>query len=141
MKELFPIQLDGPEAMQSLGSELSKYLTSGDIIALIGDMGAGKTELTRGIVKGLGREDCVTSPTFAIVNEYRDCEPALIHFDWFRMKSSEELLAIGWEDYMEQDAILVVEWADLFPEMIPAGSHCIEIKHKNSIRELDYAIA
>jgi tRNA threonylcarbamoyladenosine biosynthesis protein TsaE len=127
--------------MKAFGSSLAQQLRSGDVLALIGDLGAGKTHLTQGIASALGHSDAVTSPTFALVNEYSDCTPELIHFDWYRMEQPEELLAIGWEDYLERDAILVIEWPDRFPEMIPAGSHCIHIEHLETGRRLSYAHA
>ncbi|MFC4992673.1 tRNA (adenosine(37)-N6)-threonylcarbamoyltransferase complex ATPase subunit type 1 TsaE [Rubritalea tangerina] len=127
--------------MKAFGAKLSNQLSSGDILALIGDLGAGKTHLTQGIAEALGRTDAVTSPTFSLVNEYTDCSPELIHFDWYRMDSPEELLAIGWEDYLDRDAILVIEWPDRFPEMIPPASHCIHIEHTPTGRHLSYALA
>jgi len=141
MQQLFPVEIDSPEAMKAFGHKISQQLSSGDILALIGDLGAGKTHLTQGIASALGRTDAVTSPTFALVNEYTDCTPEVIHFDWYRMDTPEELLAIGWEDYLERDAILIIEWPDRFPEMIPAGSHCIHIEHLEQGRRLSYAVA
>ena len=141
MQQFFPVVIDTPEAMKSFGIKLSKFLKSGEVLALIGDLGAGKTHLTQGVANGLGRQEAVTSPTFALVNEYRDCRPELIHFDWYRMEKPEELLAIGWEDYLERDAILVIEWPDRFPEMVPVGSHCIHIEHLENGRRLSYAEA
>lgn len=141
MKQLFPTHIDTAEAMKTFGSSIAQQLHAGDVLALIGDLGAGKTHLTQGIAQHLGRTDAVTSPTFSLVNEYTDCSPELIHFDWYRMDSPEELLAIGWEDYLERDAILVIEWPDRFPEMIPAGTHCIHIEHLEGGRTLSYAVA
>lgn len=141
MQQLFPIEINSPEAMKSFGEKISSHLASGDVLALIGDLGAGKTHLTQGIAKALGQKDAVTSPTFALVNEYPHCSPELIHFDWYRMQNPEELLAIGWEDYLERDAILIIEWPDRFPEMIPAGTHCIHIEHHDGGRRLSYAVA
>ncbi|MGJ8672260.1 tRNA (adenosine(37)-N6)-threonylcarbamoyltransferase complex ATPase subunit type 1 TsaE [Rubritalea sp.] len=141
MQQYFPVEIDSPEAMKDFGSHISRKLASGDVLALIGDLGAGKTHLTQGIAQALGREEAVTSPTFALVNEYTDCSPELIHFDWYRMETPEELLAIGWEDYLEREAILVIEWPDRFPEMIPTGTHCIHIEHINGGRRLSYALA
>ena len=141
MQQHFPIEIHSAEAMKAFGSSLAQQLRSGDVLALIGDLGAGKTHLTQGIASALGHSDAVTSPTFALVNEYSDCTPELIHFDWYRMEQPEELLAIGWEDYLERDAILVIEWPDRFPEMIPAGSHCIHIEHLETGRRLSYAHA
>lgn len=141
MQQLFPVKINTPEAMKTFGSSLAQQLRKGDILALIGDLGAGKTHLTQGIAQHFGRTDAVTSPTFSLVNEYTDCSPEVIHFDWYRMDSPEELLAIGWEDYLERDAILIIEWPDRFPEMIPPGSHCIHIEHTEGGRNLSYAIA
>lgn len=141
MQQLFPVELDSPEAMKAFGTTIAQHLSTGDVLALVGDLGAGKTHLTQGIASALGRKDSVTSPTFALVNEYTDCSPELIHFDWYRMDSPEELLSIGWEDYLERDAILVIEWPDRFPEMIPEGSHCIHIQHTEQGRSLSYAQA
>lgn len=138
MEQLFPTQTMDPESMKSLGIAIANELRPGDVVALIGDLGAGKTHLTQGIAQGLGRKDSITSPTFSLVNEYLDCNPELIHFDWYRMESPEELLAIGWEDFLERDAVLVVEWPDRFPEMIPSGSHCIHIEHLEQGRALSY---
>ncbi len=141
MQQLFPVEINSPKAMKAFGHNITKHLTSSNILALIGDLGAGKTHLTQGIASALGRQDAVTSPTFALVNEYTDCSPEVIHFDWYRMESPEELLSIGWEDYLERDAILVIEWSDRFPEMIPEGSHCIHIEHIDGGRRLSYAVA
>ncbi|WP_018969716.1 tRNA (adenosine(37)-N6)-threonylcarbamoyltransferase complex ATPase subunit type 1 TsaE [Rubritalea marina] len=138
MQQLFPTIVQSPSAMKSLGMKVSKHLQAGDIVALIGDLGAGKTHLTQGIAEGLGRTDSITSPTFSLVNEYPECRPELIHFDWYRLDTPEELLSIGWEDYLERDAILVVEWPDRFPEMVPAGSHCLHIEHLESGRSITY---
>jgi len=138
MNHLFPKKINDPESMKSFGEKLSMHLKSGDILALVGDLGAGKTHITQGICASLGRTEPVTSPTFALVNEYTDTTPQVIHFDLYRMDKAEELLSIGWEDYLEQDAILILEWADRFPELIPEGSHCIHIEHTDTGRTLSY---
>lgn len=138
MQQHFPCDIPDPEAMKSFGNTIANCLQTGDVVALIGDLGAGKTHLTQGIAQALGKHDAVTSPTFSLVNEYTDCSPELIHFDWYRMDTPEELIAIGWEDYLERDAILIVEWPDRFPEMVPTGSHCIHIEHRENGRHLSY---
>lgn len=139
MEHLFPIEISTPEGMRELGSKLSTELKSGDVLALVGDLGAGKTHLTQGLVDALGHQGVVTSPTFALVNEYTDCEPVVIHFDWYRLGQAEELLAIGWDEYLERDAVLVVEWADRFPELVPNGAHCLHIEHTAGGRVVSYA--
>jgi len=124
--------------MREFGEQLAGYLKAGDVIALVGDLGAGKTHITQGIAKAKGNEGEVTSPTFALVNEYLSGNTEVLHFDLYRMENAEELLQIGWEEYLERDAILVVEWADRFPELMPAGTHCILIEHLEEGRSLNY---
>ena len=89
----------GPEETEALGMRLAERLAPGDVIAYYGDLGAGKTAFTRGLAKGLGITESVTSPTYTIVNEYLSGKMPLFHFDMYRLGSSEELFDIGWEDY------------------------------------------
>jgi len=138
MRSLFPIQIDTPEAMKEFGRTLGGMLKSGDVVALVGDLGAGKTHITQGISAACGYQGEVTSPTFALVNEYASAMPEILHFDLYRMERAEELLEIGWEDYLERDAIIIVEWADRFPELMPTGTHCIHIQHSEGGRLLSY---
>ena len=93
------------------GQALAKTLVSGTVVALFGDLGAGKTAFVRGIAKGLNSQSRVTSPTFTIVNEYSG-ELELFHFDMYRLGSSEELFDIGWEDYLARGGVCVVEWSE-----------------------------
>ena len=97
---------------QALGTKLAKRLQPGDVIAYFGDLGAGKTALTRGIAQGLGITDIVTSPTYTIVNEYLTGRLPLFHFDMYRLGSSDELFDIGWEDYLARGGICAVEWSE-----------------------------
>jgi len=101
------------EETQKIASEFAKRLSPGDIITLDGDLGAGKTAFTGGLAKGLGIDGYVTSPTFTIVNEYRGGKMPLFHFDVYRLESMDDLYDIGWEDYINQSGICVVEWADI----------------------------
>lgn len=132
MNELFPVEIIGAEAMRQFGMKMGEQLKSGDVVALIGDLGAGKTHLTQGIALSKGYDGEVTSPTFALVNEYLagdDGEVDLFHFDVYRLEHPEEMLEIGWEDYLDRDGVVVIEWADKFPELIPAGAWCVAIEH------------
>lgn len=138
MQSLFPTKISTPEAMREFGEQLAKHLKAGDIIALVGDLGAGKTHITQGIAKAKGYHEEVTSPTFALVNEYIGGEIEVLHFDLYRMENAGELLQVGWEEYLERDAILVVEWADRFPELMPSGTHCVMIEHLDEGRSLNY---
>ena len=97
---------------QALGARLAARLQPGDVLAYYGDLGAGKTALTRGIAQGLGVQDCVTSPTSTIVNEYLSGRLPLFHFDMYRLSSSEELFDIGWEDYLARGGVCAVEWSE-----------------------------
>ena len=97
---------------EALGEQLAAVLRPGDVVAYTGDLGAGKTAFTRGLARGLGVPDRVTSPTFTIVNEYEGGRLPLFHFDLYRMESPEELFDIGWEDYLARGGVCAVEWSE-----------------------------
>lgn len=103
--------------MLALGGRLGRALFPGAFVALHGDLGAGKTVLVRGVGAALGVSD-VTSPTFTIVQEY-DTQPRLLHFDAYRLAGADELYAIGFDDYLAQDAVILMEWAELVQEALP----------------------
>ncbi|MDO4342674.1 MAG: tRNA (adenosine(37)-N6)-threonylcarbamoyltransferase complex ATPase subunit type 1 TsaE [Eubacteriales bacterium] len=103
--------------MLDLGARLVKCLTPPAFVALHGDLGAGKTALVHGMGEALG-VDTVTSPTFTIVQEY-DTKPKLYHFDAYRLSDADELYAIGFDDYLRENAVLVMEWAELVEEALP----------------------
>ena len=115
------------EDTRALGARVARSLVSGMVVALNGDVGSGKTELVRGIAAALGSVDCVKSPSFSIVNTYRTPKITLHHFDFYRLKKSNELFEIGYDDYLaDLEGVLLIEWADMFPEMLPA-SNCYAI--------------
>ena len=101
-----------PEETEALGAALAALLVPGDIIAYRGDLGAGKTAFTRGLARGLGCREPVTSPTYTIVNEYLSGRLPLFHFDMYRLGSSEDLWGIGWEDYLDRGGVCAVEWSE-----------------------------
>ena len=101
-----------PEETEQLGVRLAARLRAGDVIAFTGDLGAGKTALTRGIARGLGIEEPVTSPTYTVVNEYLSGRLPLFHFDMYRLHSADDLFDIGWEDYLERGGVCAVEWSE-----------------------------
>ena len=101
-----------PEETESLGQALAALLMPGDIIAYRGDLGAGKTAFTRGLARGLGCRETVTSPTYTIVNEYLSGRLPLFHFDMYRLASSDDLWSIGWEDYLDRGGVCAVEWSE-----------------------------
>ena len=97
---------------EALGVRLAERLEPGQTIAFTGDLGAGKTAFTRGLARGLGIGERVTSPTFTIVNEYEGGRLPLFHFDMYRLSAPEELFAIGWEDYLDRGGVCAVEWSE-----------------------------
>ena len=103
---------NAPEKTEAIGAALAKVLQPGTVIAYRGDLGAGKTAFTRGLAKGLGCKELVTSPTYTIVNEYLGGRLPLFHFDMYRLASSDDLFDIGWEDYLERGGICAVEWSE-----------------------------
>ena len=102
----------GEEQTEALGFRLGQLIQPGAVIAYTGDLGAGKTAFTRGLARGLGIPDRVTSPTFTIVNEYEGGRLPLFHFDMYRLGSSDELFDIGWEDYLARGGVCAVEWSE-----------------------------
>ena len=103
---------NSPEETECIGVALGKILTPGTVIAYRGDLGAGKTAFTRGLARGLGYAEPVTSPTYTIVNEYLGGRLPLFHFDMYRLRSSVDLWDIGWEDYLDRGGICAVEWSE-----------------------------
>ena len=96
---------------EALGERLAAALPDGSVVAMYGDLGAGKTAFVRGMARGLGLQARVSSPTFTIVNEYLGPRP-LIHFDMYRLSGADELFDIGWEDYLARGAVCAVEWSE-----------------------------
>lgn len=113
---------------ERIGRELADRLKPGAVVAFTGDLGAGKTALVRGIAEGLGICGRVTSPTFAIVNEYEGGRLPLFHFDMYRLSSAEDLFDIGWEDFRYRAGVCVIEWSERIKEALPEDSLFIDIK-------------
>ncbi len=111
---------------EQLGQRLGQQLNPGAVIAYSGDLGAGKTAFTRGLARGLGIEDPITSPTYTIVNEYPGRIP-LFHFDMYRLGSSEDLFDIGWEDYLTRGGVIAVEWSERVEDALSEVESLIRI--------------
>ena len=111
---------------EAVGEALAARLQGGDVVAYLGDLGAGKTAFTRGLARGLGYVGRVTSPTFTIVNEYEG-EIPLFHFDLYRLGDEEELFDIGWEDYLGRGGVCAVEWSERAAHALPEGTVTVEI--------------
>ncbi|MBQ8201699.1 MAG: tRNA (adenosine(37)-N6)-threonylcarbamoyltransferase complex ATPase subunit type 1 TsaE [Clostridia bacterium] len=117
-----------PNETRALGKRLASLLREGDVLLLFGDLGAGKSEMTRGIAEGLGVRSTVTSPSFTILNVYDEgCVP-LYHFDWYRLESAEELYEMGMDEYLGGDGIAVVEWPSQCPEAIPEAYLAVKLE-------------
>lgn len=110
---------ESPEAMESLGRDAAKLAGSGSVIALVGGLGAGKTHWTKGFVAGIGSPADVTSPTFGLIHEYSGGRLPVFHLDFYRLDSAAELVALGWDELLDEDGVVIAEWADKFPELLP----------------------
>ncbi len=124
------VRTNTEEETEALGERLAKCLRAGAVVALYGDLGAGKTAFVRGMARGLDIRESVTSPTFTIVNEYPG-DPALFHFDMYRLKNAEELYGIGWEDYLDRNGICVTEWSERIEEALPPDAVRVRILRLN----------
>lgn len=114
---------NSPEETEAAGRRLALTLRKGAVVALIGDLGAGKTHFTKGLVEALGGDSAgVTSPTFTLVHEYREGSLPVFHFDFYRLEEASELRNTGWEEYLLEDGVVVVEWAERFPSVLPEGT-------------------
>jgi len=135
---------ENPEETQTLGEKLGKMLKRGDIIALVGDLGTGKTCLTQGIARGIGiaPDEVVNSPSYILINEYNGAIP-IYHIDLYRLENSEEIAELGLSEYIDGDGICIIEWAERMSDLLP--DTCIKIhitladtnvSHSSEVREL-----
>ena len=124
-----------PSETENLGAAVAQKLTAGTVLAYRGDLGAGKTAFTRGLARGLGCKEIVTSPTYTIVNEYLGGRLPLFHFDMYRLASSDDLWDIGWEDYLDRGGICAVEWSENVDDAMEDAIYvCIEKTGEESRR-------
>lgn len=116
----YMIRLDNENSTVKLGEIIANTIPQGIIIALTGELGSGKTTLSQSIIKNIMNIDDVSSPTFNIVNEYRDNNYTIYHFDFYRLEDENELFGIGFDDYLsDKKSIMLIEWADKFMDMLP----------------------
>lgn len=123
-------------ATRAFGRELGAAFRPGQVLALTGDVGAGKTALAQGIAEGCGVHAAVTSPTFPLVHEYSGERGPLYHFDFYRPGHEGELLAIGWDDYLGGDGMVMVEWADRFPALLPPEARWFHLASEGTGRRV-----
>ena len=120
--------LSSIEASQAFGESWAAELTGGEIFALHGVLGAGKTQLAKGLARGLGFEGDVTSPTFTIIHEYRGGRLPLYHIDLYRIRSEKEAVDLGLEEYLPGDGVTVIEWPDRIPSLLPPQTRHWELQ-------------
>jgi tRNA threonylcarbamoyladenosine biosynthesis protein TsaE len=118
---------NSPEETEKIGAAIGKIIPAGTVLAYRGDLGAGKTAFTRGLAAGLGYKGRVTSPTFAIVNEYEGGRLPLFHFDMYRLNSADDLFDIGWEDYLSRGGVCAVEWSENVMDALPEDTVWVRI--------------
>lgn len=110
------------------GRALAATLRAGDVLALDGELGAGKTHFVKGIAAGIGCSGDVTSPTFTLIHEYTGGRLPLFHFDFYRLESEDETLRIGLDDYFDAGGVVVIEWAGKFPALLPSGTRWFHMR-------------
>lgn len=128
---------NSPAQTETVGAEFAAGVVVRDVIALIGDLGAGKTQFAKGFVRALGSDAEVTSPTFTLIHEYSGGHLPVYHFDFYRLDTREAVLQLGFDDYVEGDGVCIIEWADRFPDLLPPRATWITI---NSRSETDRVI-
>lgn len=132
--QMFKLVSHSVEQTEAAGEVIGKRLGAGGVIALFGGMGAGKTALTRGICRGLGSSDAVSSPTFAIVNEYSG-KRKIYHFDMYRITGEEDLESTGYYDYLDGESNLIIEWSENVRECLPEDAVCIVMERGDGENE------
>ena len=126
-----------PQETIAAAEKLGSLLKAGDMIAYKGGLGAGKTTFTRGLAIGMGLGDSVTSPTFALVNEYRGEHITLYHFDMYRITSAEDLETTGFFDFMNEDSVIAAEWSENIEDELPEDTIFIELRRvSDDVREI-----
>lgn len=136
-KESMVIESRCEEDTFALGEKIGRKAKPGEVYTLIGDLGVGKTAITKGIAKGLGIEEPVSSPTFTILQEYEEGRLPLYHFDVYRIGDIEEMEEIGFEDYVYGSGVSLIEWADMIRDILPPGYQEIRIE-KDLEKGFDY---
>ncbi len=125
---------------ERIGENLARALPDGSVVALYGDLGAGKTAFVRGMARGMGIEARVSSPTFTIVNEYAGGGRELLHFDMYRLGGAEELFDIGWDDYLARGAVCAVEWSENVEDAFDGSEVRVTLrKLSDTLREIEIA--
>ncbi|NLW24899.1 MAG: tRNA (adenosine(37)-N6)-threonylcarbamoyltransferase complex ATPase subunit type 1 TsaE [Clostridia bacterium] len=127
-----------PQETEYLGQRMAKFLSPGDLISLTGDLGAGKTLFVQGVARGLGIKENVTSPTFTIIQEYYGGRLPLYHMDVYRLKSSQEMEDLGYEEYFYGEGVTLIEWGNLITDILPREHLVLEFVPIEEGREINF---
>lgn len=122
---------NSPDETEGFGRRFAENLKPGDVLALTGDLGSGKTQFVRGLAAGLGAATAATSPTFTLIHEYAGGRLPIYHFDFFRVEDRQSAERLGLDDYFFGDGVSVIEWADRFPALIPGTARWISFETKS----------
>ena len=125
-----------PAETIALARTLAATLRRGDVLALSGDLGAGKTHFVKGLAAGLGTAASVTSPTFTLIHEYPGGRLPLYHFDFYRLESEDDLLRIGFDDYLDAGGVLAIEWAEKFSALLPSHTRHFDFRADGETRTI-----
>ncbi len=120
--------------MMSLGAEFGRAVEPGAVVSLEGPLGAGKTHFAKGVAAGVGYDGDVSSPTFTLVHEYVGGRMSVSHFDFYRLEDAEELVNLGFDDYLDGSGVVLIEWGDRFPEVIPRNAWRVRIEVDGTAR-------
>jgi len=140
MQKAQEILIRNEEATKEFGLQLANHLKPGSVVALFGDLGTGKTTLTKYIGQGLGIDEIITSPTFTIIQEYRNSKIPLYHFDVYRLQSEQELLDLGYEEYFYGEGITIIEWADKIQNLLPEEAISIHLYYGEAESQRRYIV-
>ena len=122
---------NSPDETEVFGCRFAEKIKPGDVLALTGELGSGKTQFVKGLVAGLGSTAEVTSPTFTLIHEYTDGPIPIYHFDFFRLEDRQSAERLGLDDYFFGDGVSVIEWADRFPDLIPENARWVAFETKS----------
>lgn len=126
------IETNSENETLQLGEHLGRGLMPGDVVCLFGDLGAGKTRIVKGICHALGVREHTSSPTFTLVNEYQGTQTAVFHFDFYRLERLQDILNIGFEEYLDRKGVVLIEWADRAIPLLPDHRYEVHLSLGNS---------
>jgi tRNA threonylcarbamoyladenosine biosynthesis protein TsaE len=121
---------NSPGETESFGQQFAEIVKRGDVLALVGELGSGKTQFVQGLVAAVGATTPATSPTFTLIHEYSGLMP-IYHFDFFRVEDRESAERLGLDEYFYGDGVSIIEWADRFPDLIPENARWISFETKS----------